>query len=131
MAKRGKTRDLVQLLKNEVASRGSIRAVAKGIGLTEGRLGRVLAGQHSLSVESCLRFSDLTGEPASKVLRAAGKEKVAGLIEKLYATSDEVISPTEKALLKRFRDLPPKPQRMVRDLLETLTEALNCRDGVA
>ncbi len=126
-----KTRDLVQLLKDEVAKRGSIRAVARGIQVTEGRLGRVLTGQHSLSVENCLRLSDLTGEPASKVLRAAGKENVAELIEKLYAASDEVISPAERALLLRFRSLPPKAQRMVRDLVETLVESLDERHEVA
>lgn len=94
--------------------------MARGIGLTEGRLGRVLSGEHSLSVESCLRFAQLSGESPSRVLRAAGKGEIASLIEKLYNVSDKALSPTESAMLAHFRALAPRSQQTVRDLLKAL-----------
>jgi plasmid maintenance system antidote protein VapI len=115
-----KAGEFVQLLKNEVTRLGSQRAVARGIGLTESRFGRVLSGEHSLSVESCLRFSQLTGESPSRVLRAAGKASVADLIEELYVVDGERVSQSENAMLGRFRNLTAKAQQTVRELLEVL-----------
>jgi len=114
--------ELIQLLKAEIDKRGSARALAKLIGLTEGRLGRALRGEFSLSVEKCLRVSKIAGEPPSRVLRAAGKGGIADLIEDLYAVGDDLISPSERDLLARFRVLGPKAQRTLRDLLDELPD---------
>lgn len=119
-AKPPTTEDLLELLRVDVDRLGSKRALAKQLGLTEGRLGRVLRGEFSLSVLSCLRFSKISGVAPSQILRAALKGEVADLIESLYAVRDTVISPAELELLRRYRLVGAKTQHLVRDLVQSL-----------
>jgi transcriptional regulator with XRE-family HTH domain len=111
--------ELRQLLQAEVVRLGTKRSVAKALGLTEGRLGRVLRGEFSLSVLSCLRFSKTSGAPPGQILRAAEKGEVADLIEELYAVNENTASPGELELLRRYRRVGAKGQSLVREVIST------------
>jgi transcriptional regulator with XRE-family HTH domain len=74
---------------------GTKDALAKKIGISATRISRVAndASQHTLNVENCLRLAEITGIPPSDILRVAGKQEVADLIERLYgqgADHDEI-----------------------------------------
>lgn len=75
------------------------KAFARAIGITPGRLSRVLGGEHSLDVGNCLTLAKLTGESPSRVLRVAGKPDIADAIEALYGPSAAGVSPKERELL--------------------------------
>ena len=95
------------------------KAFAKAIGITPGRLSRVLGGEHSLDVGNCLTLAKLTGEPPSRVLRVAGKGDIADSIEALYGPSAKIVSPKERAVLDLWNALT---QRAREGLLLTMTE---------
>lgn len=60
-------------------------AVAQAIGLSQSQTSRLIRGEvPSLGVMNCLRLAKVAGRSPSVVLRAAGKEDVAALMEELY-----------------------------------------------
>lgn len=83
------------------------REFARAIGITPGRLSRVLGGEHSLDVGNCLTLATLTGESPSRVLRAAGKGDIADAIEALYGPSAPSVSPKEREILDAWNALTP------------------------
>lgn len=114
------TDELRQLLRVEKDRLGTKRAMAEAIGVTEGRMGRVLKGENSLSERSCLRFAKSSGLSASQVLRAAGKADIADLIEELYAITDDALSSGELEFIRAYRRLTAKRQALVRDTVATM-----------
>jgi len=121
--------ELRQIIREEIQKQGSQRVVAKSLALTEGRLGRMLRGEFSLSVLSCLRLSKVTGRPPAQILNAAGKGEVAKLIVELYGIEESAMSPNELDLLRRFRRVGAKHQALVRNLLESLGQGTPARAG--
>jgi hypothetical protein len=64
---------------------GTQDALAKAIGITPSRLGRVMKNQGgSLDVINCLRLAKVSGLPVDLILHAAGKIEIAKLIRELY-----------------------------------------------
>lgn len=94
----------------EEAARGypTKKAFARAIGITPGRLSRVLGGEHSLDVANCLTLARLTGESPSRVLRVAGKGDIADAIEALYGPTAKSVSPKERELLDVWNALTPR-----------------------
>jgi transcriptional regulator with XRE-family HTH domain len=88
----------------------SKQALAKAIGITPGRLSRVLKGEHSLDVVNCLRLAKLTGDSPGEVLRVAGKNEVAELIEGFYGRAAPAIHPADRIVVDRWHALTA-PQR--------------------
>src|SRR4051812_1758742 len=90
-----------ELLTRVVAAFPNRSAFAKAIGLNASRLSRALnTGDFPFNVTNCLRLAQVSGEPPSKVLRAAGKGDVADLIETLYGRDrNALLSPEERELL--------------------------------
>ena len=58
--------------------------LARALGLSPGRVTRLVQGSGSLSVEKCLELAAATGENSTRTLTLAGKPHVAELIHLLY-----------------------------------------------
>jgi hypothetical protein len=98
----------------------SDRALAKEIGITPSRLSRALheKGDYASSFNAlnCLRLAHLSGEPAGRVLRAAGKSEYAELLEKLYRPS---VSDAEREVLALWDELSPARKASLLDMMQT------------
>jgi transcriptional regulator with XRE-family HTH domain len=92
-------------------------AFAKALGITPGRLSRILGGEHSLDVLNCLKLAKLSGQSASYVLRVAGKGDVAELIEDAYGRRAPALSPEERDLLEKWTALTPRARDAILALL--------------
>lgn len=97
-------------------------AFAKRLGMTPGRFSRVLGGEHSLSVTNCLVLADFSGEPASRVLRLAGKADVAELLERLYGKNRPNVSASQKVVLDLWDKLRQPRRQIFLTLLQELVE---------
>lgn len=103
--------DLASFVRGFVSRLGTARAVAKAIGLTEGRVGRVMRGEGSMEVGNLLRLADIAGEPPSKVLRLAGKAEEAELIERIYSVGVPPLSKSQRELLQTWERLPDQARQ--------------------
>jgi hypothetical protein len=65
---------------------GSKQDAARALGITPGRFSRLLNGEFSMEVVNCLRLAVLTRKSAATVLRAADKQEVADLLDRLYGS---------------------------------------------
>lgn len=99
---------------------GSRDALGKKIGMSGSRVGRAIDGQYSFNIENCLKLADATGESPSVVLRAAGKQEVADLIERLYGKSRPGLGANERELLDEWDALTPRARHAFRELLDDL-----------
>jgi transcriptional regulator with XRE-family HTH domain len=106
----------------EAAAKGypTKREFARAIGITPGRLSRVLGGEHSLDVPNCLTLARLMGEAPSRVLRAAGKGEIADAIEELYGPSAPSVSPKEREILNLWNALTPRAREGLRLTMQEL-----------
>jgi len=93
---------------------------AKKLGITPGRLSRVLGGEHSLDVENCLKLAKLTGESASRVLRLAGKSEIAELIEDLYGRTAPALSRGDREVLDEWDAMNAHDRQALRAVLQSL-----------
>lgn len=100
----------------ETAAKGyrTKKAFARAIGITAGRLSRVLGGEHSLDVGNCLRLAKLIGEAPSRVLRVAGKGDIADLIEAQYGPGAKAVSPLEREFLDVWNALSERAREGLR-----------------
>lgn len=106
---------------------GTKRDLAKLLDITPSRLSHLLNAGDIPSMEVCLRLADATGTSASKVLRVAGKEDVADLIERLYGPAADHrqahkhrISPAESGFLAQWRQLDQADRRAMTILIDRL-----------
>jgi hypothetical protein len=78
------------------------KAFATAIGVKPSHLSRAMApdGQ-PFNIEGCLKLAQVTNTPPSTVLRAAGKARIATLIEQLYGPARE-LSASEQQLLRDY-----------------------------
>lgn len=85
------------------------------------RLNRALnKGDYPFNVLNCLRLARLADAPPSEVLRAAGKDEIADLIEVLYGSPDETMTPGEREHLQRWRRLTAKARNSIEVLMRDL-----------
>lgn len=111
-------RDLLEAAATKFPSK---QAFAKAIGVTPSRFSRVLSGNYALNVLNCLRLAKLTGDSASRVLRVAGKNEIADLMEELYGRTAPALSPSDRELLDRWNALTPRARESLRGILGDLT----------
>lgn len=78
------------------------KAFAAAIGVKPSHLSRTMApGGQPFNIEGCLKLAQVTNTHPSTVLRAAGKGRVATLIEQLYGPARE-LSAIEQQLLRDY-----------------------------
>jgi hypothetical protein len=109
--------ELIALIRRIEKREGTVRAVAKAIGISEGRLGKVTRGEGSMEILTLLRLTQFADEQPSHVLRIAGKNEEADLIEKLYGVHRASISPSEAELLDRWKQVPSDVRENLRGLI--------------
>jgi plasmid maintenance system antidote protein VapI len=119
----GEFRDLLEAAAKRYPTK---RAFARAIGITAGRLSRVLGGEHSFDVGNCLTLAKLTGESPSRVLRVAGKSDIADAIEALYGPGAVTVSPKERQILDVWNALT---ERARQGLSLTMSELSRARDA--
>jgi hypothetical protein len=106
-----------ELIERLVKRYGNAQRLAAALGMTLSAFQRGRA-QGTYNTENCLRLAAETGEPPSEVLRAAGKGKIADLIESLYGQS--TVSPAGRQLLDRWATLTPKSRDTLTALMKQL-----------
>ena len=91
-------------------------AVADLIPMSLSAFTRGVRNENTLNVENCLLLAEAVGEDPLKVLRLAGKDSVADVIERNFGAPRAPLSAQDRALLDL--DLPVKQQllRLVVDL---------------
>lgn len=78
------------------------KAFAAALGVKPSHLSHAMApGGQPFNVEGCLKLAQVTNTPPSTVLRAAGKGRIATLIEQLYGPARE-LSAIEQQLLRDY-----------------------------
>lgn len=92
---------------------GVQQRLADAIQISSSRLGRILKGEFSPNVVTCLRLAKVTGHSASDILRMAGKSEVAELIEALYGQSVASVPDSDRQLLKQLHALEPESRQLV------------------
>ena len=85
-----KAEELTRLVARVRQTMPTNRELAHALDISETHVGRVLKGGYSFSVQNCLRLASLADEPPSAVLRMAGKDDVADMLDKAYATKETV-----------------------------------------
>lgn len=121
-----------QELLNRIADGFPTRqALAKAIDINASRLSRALNGtdKHSFNIENCLRLAQLSGEPASAVLRAADKGDIAELIESLYGQERKVTDPVVRDLLATWPDLTADEKNYVRSSVTMVLRARRAKES--
>lgn len=96
------------------------RAMADAVGITPQRLSRAMQGQGDfpLNVENCLRLAKAANRPPVEVLRAAGKNDVAELLEFLFPRAGKpAITGDERDLLDEWRALNDEERTALRLLI--------------
>lgn len=92
--------------------------LAEAVGLHQSSFSRG-AAKGTLSVESLLKLAQVTGEPPGDVLRLAGKDDVADLLDDLYGTTGATVSRTELRVIQAYRALPKDAQAHWLGMAET------------
>jgi hypothetical protein len=79
----------------------TIRAFAQALDMDPSHLSRAMGrdGQ-PFDVLRCLRLAQITGEPPVVILRAAGKDEIADLIEGFFGTPKTLLTPQQQQLLE-------------------------------
>lgn len=77
----------------------TVRAIAELIDMSESGLGRGLK-KGTLSVQKLLQLALATEEPPAAVLRAAGKNEEADLLDQLYGASTDALTSSQREVLQ-------------------------------
>ena len=122
MTKKGEVSEFQRLLNTAIkASGGRKKDFADAIGLTPSGLSRLTAA--SASVYYCLRIAQVAGQVnPSRLLRAAGQDDTADLIESLYGEPAGLrgrprYTATEDRIIGALRKLPASTARHFRVLI--------------
>lgn len=106
------------ILKELVKAHGSQRAVARLLGISESRLGKLLKKNQHLSVYHCLLLAKVSMKSGDAILRGDGKQREANLIGELWGPPTQQELPEElQIFLQRWQALPPKVRAMVQGLI--------------
>lgn len=100
-------------------------ALAEALDINASRLSRALNGSEkfSFNVENCLRLAQISGEPASEVLRAADKGEIADLIESLYGSERTVTDAAVQALLEQWPTFTAEEKHYLRSNVRMVLRA--------
>ncbi len=94
--------------------------LARAVGLSPGRVTRLVQGCGALSAEKCLELAAATGENQTRILTLAGKPHVAELIHLLYGKV-LVADPADlRVLKKKWRKLSLDERRPVSRVIDSM-----------
>jgi len=107
---------------------GTKQQLARELKMTPSSLSHLAAGNTGASVDTCLLLSAACGVPASKILRAAGKDTTADLIEQLYGPAATLqtkvaMSPDERELVEKLRRVRTRSRRIIRGVIDACAVA--------
>lgn len=116
------TDPFVAYMREWIARYGTADRLASAIGMTLSAFSRGVRNQHTLGIESLLRFAKETSEPPGKVLRLAGKAHVAELLEDLYGTPDPSnrLDGQQRELLQLWATISETDRASVKSILKGL-----------
>jgi len=111
-----------------VAYGGTKQQLAREIGITPSSLSHLAVGNMGASVKVCLRLAGACGVSASTILRAAGKNEIAELIEQLYGAAATqrlgvVMSPDEREFLEKLRRVKRRSRRILGQTIDAFAIA--------
>ena len=123
--------ELARMVNDAVDRRfGGVRTnLAREMELTLSYMGRVAAGQQVLSPESALKFAELAGLEAERVLRACGYDDFEDRIKKHFGQGKAItyvsqsIPPEEQRLVGAYRKLRPNSKRQLLAFAQTILKA--------
>lgn len=106
---------------------GTRRAFAHAIGVSPSTVSHFLGGRdsHPPSTEVCLRIALVCRVSPQKVLRAAGRDKIADLIEELYGAAAErrdlfqtaSLTPSDRAHIQEWKQLDHGTRRALQTVI--------------
>jgi hypothetical protein len=108
---------------------GSRTALARSLGLSRQRVGRVLRGVgYPLGPENCVRLALMNDADPADVLEAAGHDRFAELLREAYGDGPTVgLTPRQRSLVREWTSLSKADQKIVDDLLKRLASTSNNR----
>lgn len=110
-------------LLNDLARRyRSKKAFADALGMSPSRLLRASKGEFAFDAVNCLKLARMTGESPTRILRAAGKEDLAGLIEELYGNARPSLSKDHRDLVDHFEQASPDGKDIIRQIVAKFAE---------
>lgn len=92
---------------------GTATALAAQIGMKLSPFSRGVA-LGKLNLVNLLKLAKAADEQPSTVLRLAGKNREADLIEEVYGTSHEVLTSSDREILEMWRALTPRAREGLR-----------------
>jgi transcriptional regulator with XRE-family HTH domain len=95
------------------------QGLADELGLTRQWLERAIGGGVALGAESCLRIALEYDEDALQLLRAAGKDELAELLDRAGFGAGEV-SVADRDLVRTLASLPEAQRSSIRELIRSL-----------
>lgn len=109
---------------------GTMREIAEQIGMSESGLVRGVK-RGTLGLENLLDLARVAEEHPSKVLRLAGKERAAELIEVLYGPGADSLKSSERKLLDAWRDAKDDDARAAAlGILEARARVARLEEGI-
>lgn len=111
--------DQVALLKRVSSREITKKALAAKLQISREWLERVMRGEVALGAETCLRIALEYDEDVLSVMRAAGKEELADLLERAGFGAGDV-SATDRDLLRDLDSVPDAQGRPIRELIRSL-----------
>lgn len=122
--------ELQALLQSLLQKYGTKTALAAALDISLERLIKVMKDpKESLGVLNCLRLAIISGLPPGQVLRLAGKDEEAELLERAYdRPSGESVNP-RKAIAQWWPDLSEKGAESLRVFLDEVSNKKNRRVG--
>jgi plasmid maintenance system antidote protein VapI len=96
-------------------------ALADQIGMTLSAFSRAVNVEGTFSIENCIRLAQVSGDHPSVVLRLAGKDEMADMLDTLYG-ADTKLSRREREALDTWRKLPPSDQAAFLHIARRLVE---------
>jgi hypothetical protein len=82
-----------------------MRVIAEGIGMSESGFTRGVK-RGTLSIENLLDLARVNDTHPSRVLRMAGKDRVADLLEQLYGPGIDALTASERDVIGAWNRLP-------------------------
>jgi hypothetical protein len=112
------TADFVKWIERLRVTRfGTWRALAQAIDMTESGLIRGVK-KGTLNVANLVRLAEVAEEPPLTILRMAGKQQEAAILERAFGTGSATLKPSERKLLELWGKLESGDRAYVTGLME-------------
>jgi len=114
--------DLQKLLQSLLQTYGTKTALAQELGISLERLIKIMKDpKESLGFANLLRLALIAGLPPSQVLRVAGKDEEADLLERAYGRKSGESLDAQKSITQWWPDLSEKGVAALRTFLDEVS----------